>query len=70
MDASKIKFAARISGIVLTPGDDEYEESLKRWASNSEKRAAYVVMVENADDISETVMPTPRKDQHMLIELD
>jgi hypothetical protein len=57
MDASKIEFTARISGIVLTPGDDEYEESLKRWASNSEKRAAYVVMVANADDISKAVMP-------------
>lgn len=59
MDASKIEFTARISGIVLTPGDEEYEESLKRWASNSEKRAAYVVMVANADDISKAVMPTP-----------
>jgi hypothetical protein len=59
MDATKIELADWISGMILTPGDDEYEDSLKRWASNSERRAAYVVVVESADDISETVMPTP-----------
>jgi len=56
MDAKKIELSARISGTILTLGDDEYEESLKRWASNSEKRAAYVVMVEDAHAISETVI--------------
>jgi hypothetical protein len=71
MEASNIALSARISGIVLTPGNDGYEESLKRWASNSEKKAAYVVMAENPDDISETVMPTrSKKHQYILIEID
>jgi len=55
MGASKAELASTVSGSVLVPGDDEYEQSLGRWASNSEKRAAFVVKVESAEDISKTV---------------
>ena len=46
---------SQLQGSVLTPGDDGYEESLKRWASNWEKKAEFVVLVESAEDISKTV---------------
>jgi hypothetical protein len=44
-----------IQGRVLTEKDDGYEQSIKRWAGNAERRANYVVLVETADDISRTV---------------
>lgn len=47
--------ASQISGTILTQGDDGYEDSLKRWASNFERRAEYVVYVESIEDISKTV---------------
>jgi len=51
----KASLASQIDGKVLTPGDDGYDDSLKRWASNFEKRAGYVVYVESVEDISKTV---------------
>src|SRR5271155_4866218 len=51
----KASLASQIEGKVLTPGDDGYEDSLKRWASNFERRAEYVVYVKSAEDISKTV---------------
>jgi len=44
-----------IQGRVLTERDDGYEQSIKRWAGNAERRASYVVLVETADDIARTV---------------
>jgi len=55
MGISKTELASTIAGSVLVPGDDEYEQSLARWASNSEKKAAFIVKVESAEDISKTV---------------
>ena len=46
---------ALIQGRVLTERDDGYEQSIKRWAGNAERRASYVVLVETADDIARTV---------------
>jgi len=46
---------SQIQGRVLTEGDDEYEQSIKRWAGNAERRAGFVVFVENAEDIARTV---------------
>jgi hypothetical protein len=53
--SAKATLASQLEGKVLTPGDDGYEESLKRWASNFEKRAEYVVYVKSLEDISKTV---------------
>ena len=50
----------KVKGDVLTPGDKGYEESLKRWAGNAERKAGYVVFVENAEDISSTVVVSIR----------
>jgi hypothetical protein len=57
--SKKQELASQISGTVLTPGDEGYEETLKRWGSNSEKKAAYVVLVESAEDISKAVFLLP-----------
>jgi len=54
--SAKATLASQLEGKVLTPGDDGYEESLKRWASNFEKRAEYVVYVKSLEDISKTVL--------------
>lgn len=42
----------QIKGIVSLPGDDGFEESLKRWAVNAERRAAVVVKATSAQDAS------------------
>ena len=55
-DDAKSALQSQIKGSVLTPGDEGYEQSLKRWASNWVRRAAYVVFVESAEDISKTVL--------------
>ena len=55
MALDKSSLASQISGNVLTSGDEGYEESLKRWGANSEKQAAFVALVESAEDISKTV---------------
>jgi hypothetical protein len=46
----------QIKGTVLVPGDEGYEESLKRWAINAERRAGYVVQITSAADASATVL--------------
>ena len=51
------KTSLNVKGSVLTPGDEGYDESVKRWAGNAVKKAAFVVFVESADDISKTVHP-------------
>lgn len=56
--SAKASLVSQISGKVLTPGDEGYEESLKRWASNFEKHAGYVVYAESIEDISKTVGPS------------
>ena len=42
----------QIKGTVSLPGDDGFEESLKRWAVNAERRAAVVVKATSAQDAS------------------
>ena len=55
MDKLKLSLQSQVEGKVLVPGDEGYEESVKRWAGNFEKRAGYVVLVESSKDISKTV---------------
>jgi len=57
MSDLKASLASQIKGTVLTPQDAQYEERVKRWAGNAEKRAAYIVLVESPEDISKTVSP-------------
>ncbi len=49
--------ASQIDGTVLTPGDADYDESIKRWASNAERKAAVVVLVTSSADIATVVNP-------------
>lgn len=44
-----------IKGVVFTPGDDGYEESLKRWSHAAIKPAAVVVQPDNVQEVSKTV---------------
>ena len=55
MAIEKESLASQISGTVLVPGEEGYDESLKRWSAISQKNAGYVVFVKNAEDISKTV---------------
>ena len=48
-------FRKQIKGTVLLPGDQGFEESLKRWARNAERRGGIVVQVTSAADVSATV---------------
>jgi len=49
------ELASGIKGTVVTPGDENYETSIKRWAENSERKAAVVVLVQCAEDVSAAV---------------
>ena len=59
MSVNVSELASQISGTVLTPGDDGYEENIKRWASNAERRAAVVALVTSSADIGAAVL-SPR----------
>jgi len=52
------ELSARIKGTVLTPGVEGYEKSLARWAVNSERKAAVVVLVKSAEDVVAAVSLT------------
>ena len=39
MAVDKESLASQISGTVLVPGDEGYEESIKRWSAAAEKKA-------------------------------
>lgn len=45
------ELSAKIKGTVLTPGAEGYERSLARWAVNTERKAAVVVLVKSAEDV-------------------
>lgn len=44
-----------LTGQIIVPGDDEYNESIKRWSDTCIKPAAVVVKVTSADEASTTV---------------
>ena len=39
-------------GDLVTPIDPGYEDAIKRWAANSQRRAAVVAFVRDADDVA------------------
>ncbi|KFH44380.1 6-hydroxy-D-nicotine oxidase-like protein [Hapsidospora chrysogenum ATCC 11550] len=53
-DVGQLRAAITI-GSVLTPGDDGYEDSLKRWSATAEKRAAVVVKAANAEEVAAAI---------------
>jgi len=55
MTVNKTSLAKQIKGIVLTQGDEGYEKQIKRWADNAVKKAGFVALVTDAEDISKTV---------------
>jgi FAD/FMN-containing dehydrogenase len=50
VDVSELR--SLIAGTVLIPGDEGFEESLRRFASNTEKRAAVVALVTSSADVA------------------
>ncbi len=45
---------------VLTPDDGKlYEESIRRWAENAERKAKYIILPKSAEDISKAVRGLP-----------
>jgi hypothetical protein len=52
------ELVSHIDGTVLTPGDAGYDESIKRWASNAERKAAVVVLVTSSSDVASAVKPS------------
>ena len=49
---------SQIDGTVLTPGDTGYDESIARWASNAERKAAVVVLVTSSADVADNSKPS------------
>ena len=45
-------FRAEFKGDLVTPSDEGYEVSIKRWARNAIKRAAIVAYVKDAEDVA------------------
>jgi hypothetical protein len=56
MTVNVSELASQISGTLLTPVDDGYEENTKRWVTNAEKRAAVVVLVTSPADVGAAVL--------------
>ncbi|KAI0048427.1 FAD-binding domain-containing protein [Auriscalpium vulgare] len=44
-------FERAFHGDIVTPSHPDYESSLKRWAANSQRRAAVVAFVKDEDDV-------------------
>ena len=58
MTIDKNSLASQISGKVVTPDDAGYDELVKRWGGNAERRAAFIALVKSPEDISKTVYPS------------
>jgi hypothetical protein len=44
----------QIQGTVLLPGEEGFDQALKRWAVNAERNASIVALVTSAADVSAT----------------
>jgi hypothetical protein len=53
---------SQIDGTVLTPDDAGYDENIKRWASNAERKAAVVVLVTSSADVAAAVNPNFKRE--------
>ena len=62
MSVSELK--SKVKGAVVVPGDDGYEASLRRWATNAERKAGVVVLPENTSDVAAAVNPLPQDVYH------
>jgi hypothetical protein len=47
--------AEKIHGSVITPADDNYAETIHRWASNAERNAAVIVLPTSSADVAAAV---------------
>ena len=53
------ELASQIKGTVLTPGDEGYQDAIRRWASNAERNAAVVAQVTSSQDVAAAVLTPP-----------
>ncbi|EKM80429.1 hypothetical protein AGABI1DRAFT_128103 [Agaricus bisporus var. burnettii JB137-S8] len=60
--SSLADFNAVIKGDVITPGHPDYENSLKRWAVNAEKKAAVVVFIKDEADAAAAILYALKND--------
>jgi hypothetical protein len=49
------QLTSKVSGEVLTPDHPGYNDSIRHWASNAERRAVVVVQVSSTEDIIASV---------------
>ena len=49
------ELASQIKGVVLSPGDEGYQDAIHRWASNAERNAAVVAQVTSPEDVAAAV---------------
>lgn len=52
MSASFDSFKSSLAGDVLQPGDDGYEQGIKRWSPTGIRQAQYVVYPKTTNDIA------------------
>lgn len=45
-------FKAQFTGDIVTPHDPDYDQAIRRWAANSQRRAAVVAFVKTPEDVS------------------
>lgn len=48
-------FKASFKGDIVTPSDEDYQQAIKRWAANAERRAKIVAFVKDAEDVAQAI---------------
>jgi hypothetical protein len=56
MEINLSALAAKISGAVIAPEHEDYEEAISHWAANVDRKAAVVVQVESPTDVAASVV--------------
>jgi hypothetical protein len=59
------QLTSKVSGEVLTPDHPGYNDSIRHWASNAERRASVVVQVSSTEDIITSVFPSGLTDNSL-----
>ncbi len=56
LDEAAIKeFRGSLHGVVIQPGDSNYDESRKIWNAMIDKKPALIVQVANTDDVAAAI---------------
>ncbi|KAI0047616.1 FAD-binding domain-containing protein [Auriscalpium vulgare] len=60
-------FERAFHGDIVNPSHPDYESSLKRWAANSQRRAAVVAFVKNEDDVRAALLYAQAQGLHIAV---